>query len=68
MSDSIIRVENLGKKYIISHQQESSGSFRYKALRDVLADGVKSVTKKLIKPSAEKKPNPVRDTTWKVFP
>jgi lipopolysaccharide transport system ATP-binding protein len=41
MSDTVIRVENLGKKYIIGHQQE--GRSRYVALRDVIADGVKSL-------------------------
>ncbi|WP_299402678.1 ABC transporter ATP-binding protein [Acaryochloris sp. IP29b_bin.148] len=41
MSDTVIRVENLGKKYLLRHQQE--GSTRYKALRDVLAEGAKSV-------------------------
>ena len=34
MSDAIIKVENLGKKYRISHQGER---LRYVALRDVLA-------------------------------
>lgn len=41
MSDSIIRVENLGKKYIIGHQQQE----RYTALRDVIANGVKGLFK-----------------------
>jgi len=36
--DTVIRVENLGKE-IIAHQRE-----HYTALRDVLADGVKSGT------------------------
>src|SRR5262249_21571989 len=35
MSDVVIRAENLGKKYRISHQHERQ---RYVALRDVLAD------------------------------
>ena len=34
---SVIKVENLSKKYIISHQRQE----RYTALRDVLAIGVK---------------------------
>ncbi|MHC5728898.1 MAG: ABC transporter ATP-binding protein, partial [Nostoc sp.] len=38
MSDTVIRVENLGKKYIIGHQQQES----YTALRDVIANKVKS--------------------------
>jgi lipopolysaccharide transport system ATP-binding protein len=38
MSDTVIRVENLGKKYIIGHQQKE----KYTALRDVIANKVKS--------------------------
>ncbi|MHC5939486.1 ABC transporter ATP-binding protein [Nostoc sp.] len=38
MSDTVIQVENLGKKYIIGHQQPES----YTALRDVIANKVKS--------------------------
>ena len=40
MSDYIIRVENLGKKYKIRHQQDPQ---RYVALRDVIASGVKGL-------------------------
>jgi len=41
MSDVMIRVENLGKKYMIGHQAE--GGSNYVALRDVIADGAKSL-------------------------
>src|SRR5207249_11423382 len=44
MSDSVISVENLGKKYRIHHQQERQ---RYVALRDVLADKTKGVARRL---------------------
>lgn len=37
MSDTIIRVENLGKKYIIGHQQEGKAS--YKSFREAIATG-----------------------------
>jgi lipopolysaccharide transport system ATP-binding protein len=37
MSDTVIEVENLSKKYIIGHQKQE----RYTALRDVIADGIK---------------------------
>lgn len=40
MSDTVIRVDGLGKKYIIGHQQERE---RYVALRDVIARGTKSL-------------------------
>ena len=42
MTNPVIRVENLGKKYIIGHQKQE----KYTALRDVIANGVKSLGKK----------------------
>ena len=39
MSDTVIRVENLGKRYIIGHQQQKE---RYTALRDVIAHNARS--------------------------
>ncbi|KYC36856.1 ABC transporter ATP-binding protein [Scytonema hofmannii PCC 7110] len=39
MSDTVIKVENLGKKYIIAHQQQE----RYTALRDVIAHRTKTL-------------------------
>ncbi len=53
MSDSVIRVENLGKCYTLSHQQQGG----YKALRDVLADGARSVGKRLLGRGERLKPN-----------
>ena len=38
MSDVVIRVEDLSKKYIIGHQKQE----RYTALRDVISNGTKS--------------------------
>jgi lipopolysaccharide transport system ATP-binding protein len=54
VSDSIITVENLGKKYSIRHQQQNGR--RYKALRDVLTDQTKSVVRRLW--SAMRRPMP----------
>src|SRR2546426_184783 len=44
MSDIVISVESLGKKYKIRHQAERQ---RYTALRDVLADKSKSMVGRL---------------------
>lgn len=52
MSDTIIRVENLGKKYIIGHQQE--GRSQYDTLRDAIANGAKSLVKNFTQPSQNK--------------
>jgi lipopolysaccharide transport system ATP-binding protein len=40
MSDVMIRVENLGKRYVIGHQFEGAG---YVTLRDRLSDGARSL-------------------------
>jgi lipopolysaccharide transport system ATP-binding protein len=41
MSDAIIRVENLSKKYVLSHQDETVGS--YKTFRGAMTNAAKSV-------------------------
>jgi len=50
MSDTMIRVENLGKKYIIGHKPE--GRSRYVALRDVMANAGKSLVKRIRHPKS----------------
>ena len=62
MSDTVIRVENLSKKYILGHQQQENGS--YKALRDVIADGVKSFGKRLLKPNGKQNFNSTTKEFW----
>jgi lipopolysaccharide transport system ATP-binding protein len=60
VSETVIRVENLGKKYIIGHQTQQP----YTALRDVVADGVKSFGRKLLKPFGQKKSNLGYEEFW----
>lgn len=64
MSEPIIKIENLSKKYIISHQQESSSRYQYKALRDVIVDQAKFFTKTLLKSSHKTTFNPYREEFW----
>lgn len=44
MSEAVIRVENLSKKYIIGHQKQE----RYTSLRDVVANGAKNLAQGLM--------------------
>ncbi len=60
MSDTVIQVENLGKKYIIGHQKQEN----YTALRDVIANGVKGLGRKLLKPWGKSLPNPASEEFW----
>lgn len=62
VSDTVIRVENLGKKYIIGHQQQ--GRSRYTALRDVLTNGAKSVGRRILNPFAQQPPSATREEFW----
>jgi lipopolysaccharide transport system ATP-binding protein len=60
VSDPIIRVENLGKKYILGHQKQQP----YTALRDVIADGVKSFGRSLSKPFGKNFSDPAYEEFW----
>lgn len=62
MSDTVIRVENLGKKYIIKHQQQ--GRSNYVALRDVMANGVKTLGRRVLKPGEKREVNPAVEEFW----
>jgi lipopolysaccharide transport system ATP-binding protein len=61
VSETIIQVENLGKKYILSHRQETQN---YKTLRDVVADAVRSLEKNFLKPQDAKFNNPIYEEFW----
>ena len=58
MSDTVIRVENIGKKYIIGHQQE-----RHNTFRGLLTYRVKSISRHLLKPW-QKIDNPAYEEFW----
>ena len=56
MGETVIQVENLSKKYVISHQENGKG---YKTFREALTGGAKS----LLKPFTHSRlPVPVRLT------
>jgi len=57
---TVISVENLSKKYIIGHQKQE----RYTSLRDVLTDGAKSFTHKLIHPFDTQKTDSTHEEFW----
>src|SRR5882724_9918405 len=48
MSDPIITVENLSKRYLVGHKTAGSGGYRYVALRDVLGREIRKATRKTI--------------------
>lgn len=52
MSDTIIKVDGLSKKYILSHQRKE----RYTALRDVIAQGARNFGRKILSPFSNDQP------------
>jgi lipopolysaccharide transport system ATP-binding protein len=46
MSENLIVVENLSKRYLIGHRFSSGGQYKYTALRDVLAREVRNFARK----------------------
>ena len=60
MSDTVIQVENLGKKYIIGHQKPES----YTTFRDLINNGVKSVGRKIAKSFGQKESDPAFEEFW----
>ena len=61
MSDTVIRVENLGKKYIIGRNREAE---RYTALRDVIANGAKELVGRFKHPAGFKSQRPASEEFW----
>jgi len=60
--NEVIKVENLGKKYIIRHQQQVE---QYDTLRDAISNNIKNITKKIIKPKKAKSNNtPKNEEFW----
>ena len=56
----IISVQNLGKKYILSHQSQE----RYTALRDVMVNGAKRFSHKLRHPFVVPENDPTHEEFW----
>ena len=50
MSDTVIKVENLSKSYIIRHQTGAPQGHPYTVLRDGLANGVKHMGNRRFRP------------------
>jgi lipopolysaccharide transport system ATP-binding protein len=60
VSDIVVRVENLGKKYVISHQNQRGNS----TLRDAIASTAKSISRKFLTSSDKRIGNPTREEFW----
>ena len=48
MSETVITVENLSKRYLIEHSPEAQGHKRYTALRDVIEQNTRNLARKML--------------------
>ncbi|MEZ4731775.1 MAG: ATP-binding cassette domain-containing protein [Caldilineaceae bacterium] len=60
MSDTVIKVENLSKSYTLRHQTGE----RYTALRDVLANGAKTLGSRLMQAATSHQPPATSEEFW----
>ena len=59
MSDTVIKVENLSKRYVIGHQRQE----RYSTLRDAIANGARSLKQRFFNPSQNFE-DPTHEEFW----
>jgi lipopolysaccharide transport system ATP-binding protein len=62
MSDTMIRVENLSKKYLLNHQQGEHSN--YKSMRESWTNGISSLGKKILNPRSNKTFKPSQEEFW----
>ncbi len=62
MSDTVIRVENLSKKYLLDHQQE--GHSDYKSIKESLPNAISSLGKKILNPRSNNGFKPSQEEFW----
>ena len=60
MSNTVIRIESLGKKYVLSHQKPGG----YTTLREQITNGAKSLNRRLLEPLGERAPQPTDLEFW----
>jgi len=61
---SIIKVENLSKKYIIGHDRNATGAYRYNSLRDTLAHTSRGFYQRLRHPLSPNQENTELEEFW----
>jgi len=61
---SIIRVDNLGKRYTIGHDRRAGGMFRYASLRDTLAHQARALWQRARHPLSPNRENTDLEEFW----
>ncbi len=60
VSDTVIRIESLGKKYVLGHQKQGE----YTTLREKITDGAKALNRRLLRPFDKHISQPAHTEFW----
>ena len=61
---NVIKVENLGKRYLIGHDKKANGAFRYNSMRDSLAHSIRGIYQKIRHPLSPNRENITLEEFW----
>jgi len=61
---TVIKVENLGKRYLIGHDKKAGGAFRYNSIRDSIAHSLRGVYQRLRHPLSPNRENTELEEFW----
>ncbi|MDD5596670.1 MAG: polysaccharide ABC transporter ATP-binding protein [Victivallaceae bacterium] len=64
MGNTIIKIENLSKKYIIGHDRDAQGAFQYHSLRDNLMHHARGIYQRLRHPLQVNRENTELEEFW----
>lgn len=61
---TVIKVENLGKKYLIGHDKKAKGTFRYNSMRDSITHSIKGIYQRIRHPLSPNMENLELEEFW----
>ena len=61
---TVIKVENLGKRYLIGHDKKANGAFKYNSMRDSISHFMRGIYQKIIHPLSPNRENITLEEFW----
>lgn len=61
---TVIKVKNLGKKYLIGHDKKAGGAFRYNSMRDSIAHSMRGIYQRIRHPLSPNRENTELEEFW----
>jgi len=61
---TVIKVENLGKRYLIGHDKKANGAFKYNSMRDSIYHSIRVIYQKIRHPLSPNRENITLEEFW----